>query len=288
MITHVAERGENRGRVVLQTSPAGPLSPIAVEAALLVAKAFGSEIEGLFVEDEDLAHSTQFSFVKEVAFSGRETRPLSLAALESAWAASAREAQGIIVGWAGDSDVPVHFHTVRGRIDVALARACATLGPWNLIAIGEPLERADLPSVGHLLSVVYGTTGILAAGARASRVEGPVVALVESVERVPPMWRAAERIAAVTGAAASLVIVNEEPANRNWLEGQVRLALASERRAQFAIADAPHGEPAVIAELLRQAHAGLVILQYGGLAVPNDAALKALCAALEGAVLVVR
>ena len=49
MIAHVAETGENRGRVVLQLGSAHP-SAIALEAAVRIAQAFQSEIESVFVQ----------------------------------------------------------------------------------------------------------------------------------------------------------------------------------------------------------------------------------------------
>ena len=50
MIAHVAEAGEDRGRVVLRLGSSGRLSDIALEAAMRVAQAFQSEIESVFVE----------------------------------------------------------------------------------------------------------------------------------------------------------------------------------------------------------------------------------------------
>ena len=53
MIAHVAQAGEDRGRVVLHLQSGHP-SAIALEAAVRIARAFQSEIESLFVEDEQL------------------------------------------------------------------------------------------------------------------------------------------------------------------------------------------------------------------------------------------
>ena len=53
MIAHVAQAGEDRGRVVLHLRSANP-SAIALEAAVRIARAFQSEIESLFVQDEQL------------------------------------------------------------------------------------------------------------------------------------------------------------------------------------------------------------------------------------------
>ena len=69
MIAHVAEMGEDRGRVVLHLRSGRP-STVALEAAVRVARAFGSEIESLFVEDEQLFDCAAYGFVREVSLSG--------------------------------------------------------------------------------------------------------------------------------------------------------------------------------------------------------------------------
>ena len=71
MIAHVAETGEDRGRVVLQLGSGHP-SAIALEAAVRIARAFQSEIESLFVEDEQLFDCAAYGFVREVSLTGRQ------------------------------------------------------------------------------------------------------------------------------------------------------------------------------------------------------------------------
>ena len=76
MIAHVAQTGENRGRVVLQLGSAHP-SIIALEAAVRIARAFQSEIESVFVEDEQLFDCAAYDFVREVSLTGRHSRAVS-------------------------------------------------------------------------------------------------------------------------------------------------------------------------------------------------------------------
>src|SRR5690349_23094669 len=78
MIAHVAETGENQGRVVLQLGSVHP-SAIALEAAVRIAQAFQSEIESVFVEDEQLFDCAAYNFVREVSLSGRHSRAVSAA-----------------------------------------------------------------------------------------------------------------------------------------------------------------------------------------------------------------
>ena len=69
MIAHVAQSGEDRGRVVIQFRSGQP-SAVAMQAAVHVARAFGSDLEGLFVEDTQLFDCAAYGFVREVSLSG--------------------------------------------------------------------------------------------------------------------------------------------------------------------------------------------------------------------------
>ena len=69
MIAHVAEAGEARGRVIVRTTSARA-SDIAIQAAVLIAQAYRSEIESLYIEDTELIASARFSFVREISPTG--------------------------------------------------------------------------------------------------------------------------------------------------------------------------------------------------------------------------
>ena len=62
MIAHVAQSGEDRGRVVIRIGSGHP-STVALEAAVRIARAFGSDLESLFVEDEQLFDCAAYGFV---------------------------------------------------------------------------------------------------------------------------------------------------------------------------------------------------------------------------------
>ena len=81
MIAHVAEAGEDRGRVVLRLDPAVRPSRAALEAAVRVAQAFQSEIESLVVADQQLFEIAAFPFACQISRSGK-VQPLSADALQ--------------------------------------------------------------------------------------------------------------------------------------------------------------------------------------------------------------
>ena len=70
MIAHVAEAGEGRGRIVLRIE-SRPASPLAVEAAILMARAYGAEIEAIAVADANLARLIGYEGVPVYRTGGR-------------------------------------------------------------------------------------------------------------------------------------------------------------------------------------------------------------------------
>src|SRR5262249_25836047 len=80
MIAHLAQTGGDRGRGVLQLG-AAQRSGRSLEAAVRIARAFQSEIESVFVEDEQLFDCAAYDFVREVSLTGRHSRAVSAAGM---------------------------------------------------------------------------------------------------------------------------------------------------------------------------------------------------------------
>jgi hypothetical protein len=287
MIAHVAEAGEGRGRVVLRLGPTADLSDVAVDAALRVAQAFQSEIEGLFVEDSQLFDLAGFDFSREISLSGQRARALSVANME-------RELHYVSAGLtrkveraAQAAKVPVRCRVVRDEPMQALAAACAEHGPWNVVTLGAPYAARVL-SLRELFGTVWGTTGIVLAGPKAQRTTGPVVALIEDMERVQPMLRAAERLAAATGGEAKLLLVDPEEANFEWMEGQVRLLLGAGAADKLVTPKRTPWGHLPLVELLRRLNAGFVMAQFGGRVAASEDDISRLSDALEGPLFLVR
>lgn len=289
MIAHVAAVGEDRGRVVLRLGPSARLSPVAIEAAVRVAQAFQSEIESLFIEDRQILDLASFTFARETSLSGTRTRALSVADVERELRITASDLQRRVADVVRRAEIPLRVRSVRDEPVRALAAVCAENGPWNVVAIGEPFEGNAARLLGELFQNVWGTTGVLVAGPKARRTGGPVVALIEDLERVPPMLRTVERLAAVTGGQATLLVVDQDEPRLQWIEGQVRLAMGAGPSARLLTAHLALTDVAAIAETLRRLGAGFVIAQYGGLFVHGDSAdVSRFAALLEGPLFLVR
>jgi len=287
MIAHVAEKGEDRGRVVLHLRSGRP-SVIALEAAVRVARAFGSEIESLFVEDEQLFDCAAYGFVREVSLSGRESRALSPDAVMRDLHFAAQGARRQIEALARKAEVPLRCRVVRDEPLRALTVACAETGPWNLVALGEPFTAGNGAMLKQLLAEVAGSTGLITVGPKAQRVTGPVVVAVEDTAHLPDMLRTAERLAALDGAEIVLLLIAPDEEGLAQMDGEARLVIEAREGVRIQSAAVAHGAPAVIAETLRQLRSGIVICRFGGLVVPDEGDLRPLASALECPLLLVR
>lgn len=287
MIAHVAAVAEARGRVVLQFRSGRP-SPIALEAAVRVAQAFQSGIEGLFVEDSQLIDLAGFSFAREISLTGRQSRAICSADMERELRLAFAPIWRQIAALARAAEVPVHQRVVRDEPVSALAATCSECGPWNVVALADPFGTLGSSSLRRVLASVLDATGLVIVGPKARRTSGPIIIAVEELDRLPGMLRAAERLSAVTGGEVIVLLIAESQERLHFMEGQSRLLLGETSKLRFALVELRPGASAAAAEALRRMRAGFVISQFGGLIVPDDEDLRPLAAALECPLFLVR
>ncbi len=258
MIAHVAAAGEQRGCVVVWLPTAGRASPPAIEAAMQLARAFGSEVESLFVEDKQLFDLAQFPFARQLA-SGEGWRSIAAPDLERELHFVGAALQRQVAEAAKRLDIPCRARTVRDNPIGALAKACAENGPWNVIAIAEPFAPGDDKRLREVFANVSDTTGVLVAGAGARNLAGPVVAAVERFERLVPMVRAAERLARTAEVEVRLMLVGNRPADLSEIEGRTRLLLGESGGPALDTVLAARGDVDAIAAAVRRHKAGLAL-----------------------------
>ena len=287
MIAHVAEAAEARGRVVLQLRTVNP-NEVAIEAAVRVAQAFQSGIEALFVEDMQVFDLASFPFAREISLTGRRKRAISSSEIEQEFRLAFASLQRRIEAMAKSAEVPIRQRIVRDDPITALAATCAECGPWNVVALAEPFGTMSSESLRRLFDAVADATGLVLVGPKARRTTGPVIVAVEDVDRLPSMIRAGERLASVTGGPIVILPIADDDERVRWMEAQARLLLGERTDAQIMAAGSARGATEVVAETLRRLHGGFVVSQFGGLVVPADRDLKALAAALECPLLLVR
>jgi hypothetical protein len=287
MIAHIAESGEDRGRVVLHLKSGRP-SAIALEAAVRVARAFGSAVESLFVEDEQLFDCAAYGFAREVSLSGHTSRALSPDTMMRDLHLAAQGARRQLEALARKAEVPLRCRVVRDEPLRALSIACAETGPWNVVALSEPFAAGDGLLLRQLFGEVSGTTGLIAVGPKARRVTGPVVIALEDTAQLPDMLRAAERIAALDGSGIVLLLVAPDEERLERMDGEARLVIEAREDVRIQSAAVTRGEAAAIAETLRRLNGGIVICRFGGLVAPDGGDLRPLASVLECPLFLVR
>jgi len=287
MIAHVAAAGEERGRVVVWLPTAGRASPPVIEAAMMLARAFGSEVESLFVEDRQLFDLAQFPFARQLA-SGEGWRSMAAHDLEHELRFVGAALQRQVADAAKRAAIPCRARTMRDDPLGALAKACAENGPWNVVAIAEPFAATDDKRLREVFASVSDTTGVMVAGATARISSGPVVAAVEQFERLGPMLKAAERLARAANCDVKLMLVGNRPNDLSELEGRARLLFGESGGPELETVLAARGDVAAVAGAVRRHKAGLVLAQYGGLVVSGEDTPRSLTAALPCPLLVVR
>jgi hypothetical protein len=269
MIAHVAEAGENRGRVIVRLGAFAEPEPAALAAAIHVARAFQSEIEGLFIEDPDLFAAAAHPFVRELSLTGAGLRPLSLATVEHDCGHFAVATQRRLARLAEAAAVRFEARVVRDTVVGALTTACGERGPWNIIVFAEPV----LPgTAGEVLSVavagVWGTTGYLVAAPRALWRRGPILVAIEDTDRLTGMVRAGQRLAAVAGEEVIVVPVGADDIAVDWLEAEMRLMLGEAPGVRVLPRPCHTGHGPALRTALAGHAPRLVIARYGGLTVP--------------------
>ncbi len=279
-LVHVAAREEQRGRVVLEVSSATPHA-IAVAAAVRIARAFGSSLESIFIEDAQLFDLAAYSFTREVSQCGRMTRGLDPADVERLLAHDERLAAHAIAAAAAAGDVPYRARVMRDEPLRALSIACAEAGPWNIVALAEPFGTHDAEMLARLMADVSGATGVLLVGPQSKRTKGPVILAIEDVARLPATLRTADRLIEETGEPIIVLLLASRADDLADLEGHARLVLGSRADVQVVAAAPAHGHEGVAAEALRRLGGGFVIAQWGGLLVPPHGSLSSLALAVE-------
>ena len=288
MIAHVAAAGEGRGRVVLWLGSSSQASAPAIDAAMLLARAYQSEVESLFVEDRQLFDLAEFPFARALDSDGESWRPLPRESLERDMHFLGAALQRQVADAARRNDIPFSSRVVRDDPLSAVASACAENGPWNVVAIAEPFGAGDEKRLAEVFARVLDTTGVVIAGPLARRTQGPVVAAVEQFERLGPMLKAAERLATVTGGDVKLMLIGSRPDELAWLEGEVRLLFGDNGGPQIETVLAATADVVPVAEAVRRHKGAFLLAQYGGQVVSAETSLRPLSSALECPLLLVR
>lgn len=269
MIAHVAEAGEDRGRVLVVLGSAAQPSTAGVEAAAHLARVHAAGMEGLFVEDDQIAHLACYRFASEISRDGRSKRPYSMAVFDDDMSHAFDKFERRVNDAALKAGVPVCTKSVRGAWIESIDAVCREKGPWNVVSLAEPIGPASAKMLAGLLRQVADTTGLLVSAASVRPGDGPVLIVVEDGERLPAMTRLAERVCERGAGQIHVILAADNDEHVRWMESEARLFFSDRLMGNIECVVPVYASPDALAANICSRKASFVIAQFGGLLVPD-------------------
>ena len=146
----------NRILITLDSSPRGRA---ALDAALQLAMNTSAELQGLFVEDEDLVRLASLPFSREVDFASASSQKLHSAHMEHALRTAGEEAQRAFVKALQQLNLHWTFRVVRGTVTQTSLAAAADV---DLLVIGQQGRSPRIISGAYLPKRSLNATRVVA------------------------------------------------------------------------------------------------------------------------------
>ena len=143
-------------RRILIAANASPHSQAALTLAVRLAAAVGAEVEGLFVEDEQLLRAATLPFAAEVRTHSQPPTPLSDRRVERQLRRQAERAEAALQRTAQSLDVPHSFRIVRGPVTHELQAAAAEA---DLLALGKTSTESSRQRLGSTARTLLSECG---------------------------------------------------------------------------------------------------------------------------------
>jgi len=235
-----------------------PHSLASIEAARDLALGMQAELQGIFVEDDNLFRLAGLPGSSEVRPYSSEARQIEPGELERAVRIQARKAEEALLSALGSTIIRHTFTTLRGLVpesvlEAALQSDLLVLGrtgrsPCCRRGLGSTAERAMLEGKKPLLLMQKGF----------SATKEPLLVLYDGSEGSEAALRAAMTLAP-KGALLHVLILEEEPQAGERMEASLgeRLA-ASGLEAEFH--HLPLRDGTMLAQFIRMAESGLLVL----------------------------
>ncbi len=285
MIAHVAEASELSGRVVLWLDPEADYPASRLEAPVRLAAAYGAEIETVVIADAcgDLTADVPTRLIGSSGAMGER----DFHAYDRRFELLVTRCRRAVDDVGAAHGVRVRHALASGDAGDRISEMCDERGPWNIVALARmPVSRSDTV-VGSLLANVSGATGFLLCGLQRSK-ESRVVVIVEDVERLTSMLRAAERLSGPRG-PVHIVIGADTAEGYAEIEAQSRI-LAAEFHVPVVFEDVgpTFGVPEALTEYVARLRPSLVIAVFGGSALADGRELSRASVVARTPILLVR
>lgn len=274
------------GRVVIELRSGSP-SAVALQEAIHFAQAFDSDLEGLFINDEELEAMAELPVVRSVSLSGRRNAGQASDNIRNELFLAAQSMRRQFDDLARHARLRHQFRTVHDQPIKAMLSACADDQDKSLIVLTETLALRHIAEIDQLMTSSENLFGVLLVGPGASRRSGPVIIVPENLENVETMIRSATMLASGSNPVI-IFLANEDEAELQRVSDELHNKLTPVPGLNILSAPIPRDQPAVMTEAVRRLKGGLLITQFGGALVPSKESLASLATALECPLLIMR
>ncbi len=246
---------------ILVAADASPQSQAALAAAVQLAAAVEAEVEGLFVEDEQVLRAAGLPFTAEVRTHSQPPTPLSDRRMERQLRRQAERAEAALQRTAESLDVPHSFQVVTGAVTQELRAAAAEA---DLLALGKTSTDSSRHRLGSTARALLSECGASVLVLRsAAPLRQPVLTYFDGSAAGDRALALAARLARHNDAGRLRVLL---PARTDDAFARLRDAV----RTRYGDTDTPvevhaltPSETDQLAALAHHTSGGLVVLPHG-------------------------
>ncbi|MGI9382079.1 MAG: hypothetical protein ACR2PO_02920 [Methyloligellaceae bacterium] len=251
----IAKASQHPGHMIVEISPRGICTP-ALETALKLARAYGLEIEGLFVEDEDLIALAQMPFSCEVQVISGQIRVLEPRQIEADFRLIASATRREFERGARAAALTHRFRVVRETAARAVEREARSA---ELVFLAELTARARRQAdLQRLILDQSQVTDLVFFGPNARAHSGPVLVVLDEDTRYPVLAEHALKVATSETTDIGIVMLGEPSRRLTDVTRQFQAKLPVE--IPHWVVHEPSNDPGAVARVASRKTASLLIV----------------------------
>jgi hypothetical protein len=261
-MAHVAEASEANGRVLYLLETGASDTSHSAAAAVRLAAAFSAEIEAVAL-NADAVDRARMLPVTSLATASTQVCVDAFGRAQAQSRIMMDRQIRVLSEAARRGGVVASQTAVSGDAIDQLDALCLARGPWNVVVLSAPVSEQTARAASSIFANVSGATGIVAAAPRYPYPEGPVAIVVEDVERLPAMLRAAGRLKGLCG-RVHLLFAADRRRDLEELDTHVRLTTGNHKGLVIEPPVPMLGVPGALDDALRGLQASFVIARFAG------------------------
>jgi len=207
---------------ILIALDAGEFSRSALLTAGELARQLQTELEAVFVEDDNLLRLAELPFARELMPGRHESRRLTLTSMQHQMAAQARRLRQLVEATSQQSRVSTGFRILHGSISTELQQATQRM---DLLILGKRAHSLkQIPRLGQVaLDLLAGANCDVLLLQHGANISGPVAVLYADADRSQRALQLAFRLAQDRHDRLSVIYPAVDDATQETRQAQVNL-----------------------------------------------------------------